>query len=213
MKEDTIRKVKEVGIVAVVRAKDSQEAFEIAKACIAGGVPAIEITYTVPGATEVIRSLKSQFSSDELLVGAGTVLDATTARLAIEAGAEYVVSPGFDAESAQMCNRYGVPYMPGCITPTEVMEALKYGAAIIKVFPGSLTGPSYIKALKGPFPQGEFMPTGGVDLSNVGEWVKAGVAAVGVGGQLTAGAKSGDYKKITETAKAFVAEIKKARGC
>lgn len=211
MKQDVLNRVKATGIVAVVRAKDESEAMNIAKACIAGGVDIIEITYTTPGATEVIRALRKAFSEDELIVGAGTVLDASTARMAIDGGSQFVVSPGFDKESAKLCNRYGVSYMPGCITPTEVMQALSYGVDIIKVFPGSLTGPSYIKALKGPFPQAAFMPTGGVDVSNVGEWVEAGVVAVGAGGQLTGGAKTGDFDKITETAKLFVAEIKKAR--
>lgn len=206
----TLNAIAEVGVIAVVRAENSQQAKKIAKACIEGGVNAIEITYTVPGATDVIRALNDTFT-DELVLGAGTVLDSETARIAILAGAKYIVSPSFNMDTCKLCNRYQVPYMPGCMTITEIVKAIEAGADIIKVFPGSAFGPSIIKAIKGPLPQVALMPTGGVDLENVGEWIKNGCIAVGVGGKLTAGAKTGEYHKITEAAKAFISKVKEAR--
>ena len=141
------------------------------------------------------------------MVGAGTVLDSETARVAILAGAKYIVSPAFDLETAKLCNRYQVPYMPGCMTLTEIITAMEAGADIIKVFPGSAFGPSFIKAIKGPLPQAVLMPTGGVSLDNVDQWIKNGCVAVGVGGNLT----KGTSEEMTNTAKAFVAKVKEAR--
>ncbi|MGO1820409.1 MAG: bifunctional 4-hydroxy-2-oxoglutarate aldolase/2-dehydro-3-deoxy-phosphogluconate aldolase [Senegalia sp. (in: firmicutes)] len=210
-KYNTLNRISEVGVVAVVRAENSEKAEKIAKACIDGGIPAIEITFTVPGADNVIKSLDDKFSDEELIVGAGTVLDSETARIAILAGARYIVSPSFDESTAKLCNRYQIPYMPGCMTITEMVKAMEAGADIIKVFPGSAFGPGFIKAVKGPIPQAVLMPTGGVDLDNAGEWIKNGCVAVGVGSKLTGGAKTGDYEKVTETAKKFVEEVKKAR--
>ena len=132
----------------------------------------------------------------DVVIGAGTVLDATTARLAIVAGAEYIVSPSFDEETAKICNLYQVPYLPGCMTITEMKEALKSGADIIKLFPGSVYGPSVISAFKAPLPQLNIMPTGGVSLENMAEWFAAGVTAVGVGGNLLAPAATGDFEKF-----------------
>lgn len=210
-KYKTLNRISETGVVAVVRAENSEEAEKIAKACIDGGIPTIEITFTIPGADKVIQALKDKFSEEELIVGAGTVLDSETARIAILAGAKYIVSPSFNEDTAKLCNRYQIPYMPGCMTITEIVKAMESGADIIKVFPGSAYGPSIIKAIKGPIPQAVLMPTGGVDLDNAAEWIKNGCVAVGVGGKLTGGAKTGDYEKVTETAKKFVEEIKKAR--
>lgn len=210
-KIETLKRIMDVGIVAVVRAENEEKAEKIAQACIEGGIPAIEVTFTVPRADRVIESLKSKFTKDELIVGAGTVLDSETARVAILAGAEYIVSPGFDLETAKLCNRYQIPYMPGCMTITEIIRAMEAGADVIKVFPGSAFGPDIIKAIKGPLPQAVLMPTGGVSLDNVDQWIKNGCVAVGVGGELTAGAKSGNYGLITETAKQFIEKIKQAR--
>lgn len=207
----TLKRLTETGVIAVVRADNQEQAEKISKACIDGGIPGIEITFTVPGADKVITALKEKFTSEELLVGAGTVLDSETARIAILAGAEFIVSPAFDAETAKLCNRYQVPYMPGCMTITEVITAMEAGADIIKIFPGNVYGPSVIKAIKGPLPQAVLMPTGGVSLDNVDKWIKNGCVAVGVGGDLTAGAKTGNYELITETAKAFVQKVKEAR--
>lgn len=210
-KIETLNKITEVGVVAVVRAENAEIAEKVSKACIEGGIPAIEVTFTVPGADKVIASLKEKFTKDELIVGAGTVLDSETARIAILAGAEYIVSPGFDLETAKLCNRYQIPYMPGCMTITEVIRAMEAGADVIKIFPGEAFGPGIIKAIKAPLPQAPLMPTGGVNLENVGEWIKNGCIAVGVGGSLTAGASTGNYDEITRVAKLFVEKVKAAR--
>ena len=211
MKHEILKRIMDVGVVAVVRAESAESAVLISKACIKGGVSAIEVTFTVPGASYVIEALAKTFTKDELIVGAGTVLDSETARIAILAGAQYIVSPGFDLETAKLCNRYQIPYMPGCLTITEMIIAMESGSDIIKLFPGSAFGPSYVKAVKGPLPQANIMPTGGVSLDNVSEWIKNGVVAVGVGGELTSPAKKGDYEGVTELAKAFVSAVAKAR--
>ena len=210
-KEQVISKLTETGLVAVVRADNADEAIRISDACLEGGCNAIELTFTVPGAHKVIEALAAKYPNGEMLLGAGTVLDSETARIAILSGANYVVSPAFNAEAAKLCNRYRVPYIPGCMTITEVLTAMEAGVDIIKIFPADLFGPKIIKDIKGPLPQAKLMPTGGVDVSNVDQWIKAGAAAVGAGSSLTAGAKTGDYKKITETAKEFIEKIKAAR--
>jgi 2-dehydro-3-deoxyphosphogluconate aldolase/(4S)-4-hydroxy-2-oxoglutarate aldolase len=209
--KDVLQRIKNVGVVAVIRANTADEAIKISRAVLAGGIPAIELTFTVPGALQVLEELNRTFKQEELILGAGTVLDAVTARLAILAGATYIVSPGFDKETADMCNLYGVPYMPGCLTITEMLTATKAGSKIVKLFPGSAFGPSYVKAVRGPLPTMQIMPTGGVSLSNVKEWIDNGVIAVGVGGELTAPAKNGDYEGVTANAKAFVNAVKNAR--
>jgi len=210
-KFETLRRIEEVGVVAVVRAENQEIAEKISKACIEGGIPAIEVTFTVPGADKVITALKSKFSKEELIVGAGTVLDSETARIAILAGAQYIVSPGFDLETVKLCNRYQIPYMAGCMTITEMIRAMEAGTDIIKLFPGDAFGPSMVKNVKAPLPQVPIMPTGGVSLDNVDEWIKNGCVAVGVGGKLTGGAKTGNYAEITKVAKQFVQKVKDAR--
>lgn len=205
-KYEVLQRIEEVGIVAVIRAENSQEAKRIALACMEGGIDSIEITFTVPGAEEVIKELNKEFG-DKLIVGAGTVLDSETARIAILAGAKYIVSPAFNDETAKLCNRYQIPYMAGCMTVTEMIKAMEAGVDVVKVFPGSAFGPSYIKAIKGPLPHAVLMPTGGVSLENVAEWIKNGCIAVGVGGNLA----KGPSEEITNLAKKFVEEIKKAR--
>lgn len=210
-KSTVLQKLTECGLVAVVRAKSAEEAFKIADACLKGGCTGIELTFTVPGADKVISALAEKYKGGEMMLGAGTVLDSETARIAILAGANYIVSPAFNLETAKLCNRYGVPYMPGCMTITEVITAMEAGADIVKIFPADLFGPTIIKDIKGPLPQAKLMPTGGVDVDNVDKWIKAGAVAVGAGSSLTAGAKTGDFEKITETAKAFIAKIKEAR--
>ena len=212
MKHPILNQIAASGVVAVVRAETKEEATQIALACIEGGLKAIELTFTVPNAHEVIKHLSVHISADKLILGAGTVLDKETAKLAIESGAKYIVSPGFDLETALYCKDIDVPYMPGCLTITEMLTALKAGVEVVKLFPGSAFGPSYVKAVKGPLPNINIMPTGGVSLSNVAEWVKNGVVAVGVGGELTAPAKNGDYEGVKANAKAFVEAFKNARG-
>ncbi|MBR5236749.1 MAG: bifunctional 2-keto-4-hydroxyglutarate aldolase/2-keto-3-deoxy-6-phosphogluconate aldolase [Clostridia bacterium] len=211
-KEKIITKICDTGIVAVVRANDAEQAIKIADACIEGGVPAIELTFTVPGAHHVIEELAKRYTPDEIILGAGTVMDSETARIAILSGAQYVVSPYFNLETVKLCNRYRVACMPGAMTIKEVVEAMEAGADIVKLFPGEAGGPKMIKAIKGPIPYAKIMPTGGVDVNNVAEWIKAGAVAVGAGGALTAGAKTGDYAAITATGREFVKRIKEARG-
>lgn len=210
-KELVLTKMTDVGVVAVVRAENGEKAKKIADACMEGGVPAIELTFTVPMAHKVIEDLAKEYSDGSMILGAGTVLDSETARIAILSGAQYIVSPYFDAETVRLCNRYRVPCMPGAMTIREVVTAMEAGADIVKVFPGEAFGPKILKAIKGPIPQAKLMPTGGVDIHNVGEWIQAGAAAIGVGGALTGGAKTGDYASITRLAKEFVEKVREAR--
>ena len=210
-KIEDLKRVEETGIVAVVRAENAEKALKITEAVKKGGIDAIEITMTVPGAVDVIKQITDEYSRDEILIGAGSVLDAETARACILAGAEYIVSPSLDEETIAMCNRYQKAVMPGAMSVTEVVKAMKYGADIVKVFPATLFGPKIIKAIKGPLPQAPLMPTGGVSLDNVKDWIKAGSIAVGVGSSLSKGAKTGDYEQVTETAEEFIRLIKEAR--
>lgn len=202
-----LNKLSQVGVVAVLRADSKEEALKVSHAVVEGGMKGLELTFTVPQADEVIRELVETYKDQpDIVVGAGTVLDATTARLAIMAGAEYIVSPAFDKETAEICNLYQIPYLPGCMTITEMKTALKAGVDILKLFPGSAYGPSIVGAFKAPMPQLNIMPTGGVSLENMSDWFKAGVVAVGVGGNLLAPAKTGDFDKVTEMAAAYMAK-------
>ena len=206
-----LEKLLDSGVVAVVRADNAEQAKKIADACIKGGVAAIEITFTVPGAADVIKELSATYKSGELILGAGTVLDPETARAVILAGANYVVSPGLNVETIKLCNRYRVAMLPGVLTPTEAITALEYGCDVIKVFPGNLVGPAAISSFKGPLPQGDFMPSGGVDVDNVDKWIKAGAYAVGTGSSLTKGANTGDFAAVIAKAKEFVEAVAAAR--
>jgi len=207
-----IQKISEYGIVAVIRATSKEEGVKIVDAVTKGGINAIEITMTVPGAIDVISELCEIYKdNEEVLIGAGTVLDPETARACILAGAKYIVSPSLNPETVKLCNRYRIAVMPGIMTVKEAIEALELGVEVLKVFPGNAFGPSIISSLKGPLPQANFMPTGGVSLENVKDWIKAGAIAVGTGGDLTRGAKTGDYKLVTETAIKFVEAVRKAR--
>jgi 2-dehydro-3-deoxyphosphogluconate aldolase/(4S)-4-hydroxy-2-oxoglutarate aldolase len=210
-KLNNLTRIIDSGIIAVVRAESADQALKIAEACKAGGIQAIEITMTVPGAVDVIKELVKAYPGKEILVGAGTVLDPETARACILAGAEFIVSPNLNPDTIKLTHRYGKIIMPGTYTITEIVSAMELGADVVKFFPGSLGGPAAIKAIRGPLPHVPFCPTGGVSLDNVTDWVKAGVVAVGVGGQLTKGAKTGDYDSITAIAKEFITLIKTAR--
>ncbi|MDD7305421.1 MAG: bifunctional 2-keto-4-hydroxyglutarate aldolase/2-keto-3-deoxy-6-phosphogluconate aldolase [Peptoniphilaceae bacterium] len=205
-KLDTLNRIHELGIVPVVRGKDEDQAIEYCKGLIEGGINILEVTFTIPNALEVFKKLKEELPEDTL-IGAGTVLDQVTARQAILSGAKFIVSPAFDKDVAMLCNKYQIPYMPGCITPTEILEALSYGVDIIKLFPGSLTGPSYVKAIHGPIPYVNIMPTGGVSLENLEEWFKVGVYAVGAGSNLVKGTK----EEISKKSKQYLEAIRKAR--
>lgn len=210
-KEQVISKLRACGLVAVVRAKDADDAMRISEACIKGGCAGIELTFTTPGVLPIIEKMAKEYEGSDFIIGAGTVLDPETARMSILSGAQYVVSPSFNPDTVRMCNRYRVACMPGAMSIAEVIAGMEAGADIIKVFPGELFGPKIIKSIHGPLPHAELMPTGGVSVENVGEWIKAGAVAVGAGGSLTAGAKTGDYASITATAKEFVEKIKAAR--
>src|ERR1700677_4718616 len=210
-KIEILGKIIRFGVVAVIRAESPKQAQQIAEACAAGGVTTLEITFTVPGVARGLERLTHECTK-EILLGTGPVLSPETAGIAIRAGAQFVVSPAVNVDTARLCNRYEVPYMPGAATIGEVIAAMECGADIVKVFPGEILGPPFVKAVKGPLPQAQLMPTGGVSLENVGQWINAGAVAIGVGGNLTAGAKAGDFASITRLAKQFVEKVKEARG-
>ena len=211
-KLNVLTKISQCGVVAVLRADSVEEAVRMSEACIEGGILGIEITFTIQDADVVIKQLASIYSDrGDVVIGAGTVLDAATARIAILAGAQYIVSPSFDEETAKLCNLYQVPYMPGCMTITEMKRALEFGVDIVKLFPGSAFGSDFVKAVKAPLPQVNIMPTGGVDLDNVEKWIQNGCVAVGVGGNLVAPAKTGDYAQITSLARQYVEKVQQAR--
>nr|WP_053377844.1 bifunctional 2-keto-4-hydroxyglutarate aldolase/2-keto-3-deoxy-6-phosphogluconate aldolase [Paenibacillus sp. FJAT-27812] len=207
-----INRLCEEGIVAVIRADHSDQAVKIAEACLRGGISSLEITFTVPYAQRVIEKLSNHFAPGEVTIGAGTVLDSETARIAILSGAQFVVSPFVNTDVIQLCNRYGIPCMPGAMTVKEALEGMEAGADIIKLFPGETYGPPMIRSLKGPLPQLNLMPTGGVNVDTITEWLEAGAVAVGVGGSLISSAKQGDFATITEKSRQLVDKVKAFRG-
>lgn len=200
-----VQKIVEEGVVAVLRGDTPEQVVEMAEQAIAGGIKVIEITMTVPYALKAIEALSQKYAWDAssperyAIIGVGTVLDPETARAAILAGAQFVVGPSLNRETVLLCNRYRVPIMPGCMTIKDIQEALELGVDIVKLFPGNLYDPSMIKAIKGPLPQANVMPTGGVSLDNLAEWIKAGAVAVGIGSDLTSEAlKKGDFSLISK---------------
>ncbi len=202
-KEEVLRRIKESGLIAVVRADTPAMARRIAEDCIEGGVQAMELTFTVPFAHRALEEIARAYG-DRILLGAGTVLDPETARIALLSGAQFIVSPHFDPAVVRLCNRYRVPAMAGILTIREAVEALESGVEILKLFPGGLFGPSFIKDIHGPLPYAPIMPTGGVDAGNAGDWIRAGAVAVGAGSALT----KGDVKA---NARAFLEAIRQAR--
>lgn len=211
-KEEVRRQIEQVGIVPVVRASSADEARFAALAVAEGGIPIVEITMTVPGAVGLIASLVRQ--APGVLVGAGTVLDAETARQCLDAGAQFLVSPGFDADTVKLANKEHVMVIAGALTPTEVISAWKAGADLVKIFPcAQVGGPSYIKALKGPLPQIPLMPTGGVNLNTVKDFLSAGAAALGVGGELIQKEALQSRKPgvITQLARQYAEAVRSAR--
>src|SRR5215467_6135762 len=212
-KQKVREKIIEVGVVPVVRASSAQEARMAADAVCEGGIPIVEITMTVPGAAEVIRELTKSVSS-AVLVGAGTVLNAEAARRCLDAGAQFLVSPGLNLPMVEVAKKEGKVVMAGALTPTEIMAAWEAGADFVKIFPcGQVGGAKYIKALKGPFPQISFVPTGGVNLNTAGEFIEAGAVALGVGGELVQAEalESGKPEVIVENARKFSVAVKEAR--
>jgi 2-dehydro-3-deoxyphosphogluconate aldolase/(4S)-4-hydroxy-2-oxoglutarate aldolase len=191
-------------IVAILRAKNSDQLIEAAQAVLTGGVNCIEVTMTTPDALGVIAKARSRFG-DAVLFGTGSVLDPETARSAILAGAQFIVCPTLNISTIALCRRYSVPVMPGAFTPTEILTAWEHGADVVKVFPTSVGGPAYIKAVKAPLPQVRVAAVGGVNLSNTADFFRAGCAAVGVGGELVSQdlLDKKDFAAITERARAF----------
>jgi 2-dehydro-3-deoxyphosphogluconate aldolase/(4S)-4-hydroxy-2-oxoglutarate aldolase len=212
-KTEVIRQIRETGVIPVVRAASADEAMQAVDAIREGGISILEITMTVPGAIGVIEQVSARYGRDAL-VGAGTVLDAETARACISSGAQFVVSPSLNLETIACCRDLGVAVIPGALTPTEVVQAWNAGADFVKVFPaGAVGGPSYIKALKAPLPQVELVPTGGVSLKTAADFIKAGAAALGVGSDLVdlKAIREGQASLITERAKQFVEIVREAR--
>jgi 2-dehydro-3-deoxyphosphogluconate aldolase/(4S)-4-hydroxy-2-oxoglutarate aldolase len=212
-KSEVQKRILEVGIVPVVRASSAQQAFLAAEAVAAGGIPIVEITMTVPGAIEVITRL-ARSVGHQVLIGAGTVLDLATATKCLDAGAEFLVSPGFDFETVQLAQRAGKLVMPGALTPTEVITAFKAGADFVKIFPcGNVGGAAYIKALKAALPQIPMIPTGGVNAATAADFLRAGAAALGVGGELVSRAEleAGNADAIAAAARRFIEIVAEAR--
>jgi 2-dehydro-3-deoxyphosphogluconate aldolase/(4S)-4-hydroxy-2-oxoglutarate aldolase len=212
-KSTIMQHMRELGLVPVLRATSAEEAMTLADAILAGGIDILEVTMTVPGAIRVIEQL-ADHHGDKLLLGAGTVLDAETARNCLLAGAQFIVSPALDLRTIELCRRYSVPVMPGALTPTEILTAWQAGADVVKVFPCSaLGGAKYLKALQGPLPQIQIIPTGGVSLSTAEEFLAAGAFALGVGGDLVdaKAAREGRTSVITENAQKYLAIVKKFR--
>lgn len=208
-----LNRLEQAGVIAVVRGETKEEALKASHAIVKGGMKGIELTFTVPQADEAIGELVETYQNQpEVVIGAGTVLDAITARLAIMAGARYIVSPSFDQDAAEICNLYQIPYLPGCMTITEMQIALKSGVDIIKLFPGSAYGPSIVSALKAPMPHLNIMPTGGVNLENMEDWFNAGAITVGIGGNLLAPAKTGEFDKVTEMARRYMEKFRAIKG-
>lgn len=211
-KHEILNRLKSSGVVAVIRTDQPHDLIEVARALVKGGVSFVEITLTVPKALKIIEEA-AEILKDEVIIGAGTVLDAETARAAILAGAGYIVSPAVRPAVIEVCRRYNVLCMPGAMTPTEVIEAWELGGDVVKIFPANLVGPQFLKDLKGPYPFVELMPTGALNQENAAQYIKAGACAFGVGSELVGKATiaAREFGKITQNAKAFIEIVKKAR--
>lgn len=215
-----LQQLADAGVVAVLRADSPEEVAEMARHAIKGGIKAIEITMTVPFALRAIEQLAKEYSSEAApdsdnfaIIGVGTVLDPETARAAILSGAEFVVAPALNPDTIKLCNRYSIPVMPGTMTIHEIQSALELGVDVVKLFPGNLYSPSIIPSIKGPLPQANIMPTGGVSLDNLKDWIKAGAVAVGIGSDLTKDAvKTGDFSLIEQKASAYMEAYRSAKG-
>ena len=212
-KDKNLQTITDCGVVAIVRVSNAREAVDVCMAIARGGVKPIEVTMTVPGAIDAIKEFKSAVK-EEVLIGAGTVLDPETARACILAGAEFIVSPTLNLEVIKVCRRYSKIIIPGTFTPTEILTAWEAGSDIVKVFPASVGGPGYLKDIMGPLPQVKLVPTGGVNLETTPEFIKAGAVAVAAGTSLVnkKAVSEQNWDVITETARKFVAAVKQARG-
>lgn len=210
---ETVRAIENAGVVAVIRLHDAEAGRDVALALADGGVTALEITMTVPNAVDLIAQLAATLPP-QVLIGAGTVLNAATAHAVIAAGAQFVVSPVLRLDVIEACHRDGVAAMPGCFSPTEILTASDAGADIVKVFPATALGPTFFKDVRGPLPHIKLMPTGGVSLENAGDWIRAGACAIGVGSALVdpAAVKARRFSDISVRARQFVAAVASARG-
>ncbi len=211
-RHEIVNRITSEGAVAVVRMADSEKLLRVAEALLRGGLSSLEITMTTPDALKVIKGATDEFG-DDVLIGVGSVLDSETARLAILAGAKYVVSPILKRQIIETAHRYDVPAIPGAFTPTEILQAHEYGADIVKIFPADIVGMAFFKAVKAPMPHVNLMPTGGVSLTNAGDWIKAGACAVGVGGALLDKKAIAEekYSVLTENAKTLKRSIESGR--
>jgi 2-dehydro-3-deoxyphosphogluconate aldolase / (4S)-4-hydroxy-2-oxoglutarate aldolase len=211
-KDQDLSRVLDSAIVAVVRAKSGELLADVAAALLAGGVEVMEITFTVPKAERVLEQVAARLG-DKVLLGAGTVLDPETARVALLSGAQFIVAPTVNLDVIRLCQRYGKLVMPGALTPTEVLTAWEAGADLVKIFPSELTGPGYLKALHGPLPQVRLMPTGGVNLETAADFLKAGACALGIGGALveSKAVAAGDFGRIETLARQYVQIVRATR--
>ena len=212
LRADTVRRIEACGVVAVIRLQDGSRLRAVVEALAEGGITALEVTMTVPRAIELIGEIAPTLPAG-FVIGAGTVVDAETARVAVAAGARFIVGPVFRPAVIEAAHAAGAAAMPGCFSPTEILAAWDAGADVVKVFPATALGPAYFKDLRGPLPQVKLMPTGGVSLENAGEWIKAGAVAIGVGGALVDPklVTAGRYAAITERAQRFIERVKTAR--
>jgi len=212
-KQEKILLIRQTGIIAIMRTRSSDQLIAAAEAIRQGGVQVIEVTMNTPGALEVIAAASKRFGRD-VLFGAGTVLDPDTARVAIQAGAEFIVSPTLNLEVIELCNRLNIPVMPGCFTPTEMLAAWEAGADFVKLFPAEVGGPAMVKAILAPLPQLQIVPVGGVDLNSAAAFLRSGAVALGVGSSLINQKllESANFPELTERATAFIDEVRKARG-
>lgn len=211
-RETDLQRVLNLGLVAIIRSPSGDQLVEVAEALVAGGIDVVEVTFTVPDALGVLSAVRKKLGN-RILLGAGTILDPETCRAALLAGAEYIVTPTVNPKVIEMCRRYDKVVMPGAFTPTEVLTAWEAGADVVKLFPAEIGGPGHLKALKGPFPQIRILPTGGVNLETIGDFVKAGACAVGLGSSLVekSALEQKNFARITELAKKYVAAIQAAR--
>lgn len=211
-KYEVLSRIHDLGVVGIIRTPDTAGGIASAEAVFQGGITVLEVSTTFPGALDIMRSTAASHKSSGLILGAGTVADSETAKLCIDAGAEFIVSHCFSEEVANLCNRYGVAYMPGVGTVTEIVRAMEWGADVVKAFPGEVLGPKFIKAVHGPLPNAQIMPIGGVSPNNLEDWFLAGAFAVGLGSALVKPeGREGDYPAIRQTAEEIVSRIARIR--
>lgn len=204
-----LTRLKKCGVIAVVRGKSCEEAIKSCDALVEGGIVGLEVTFTIPQAEKAIEALLDKYKNNSrVVIGAGTILDPATARLALNSGAQYIVSPFFDQGTSELCNLYQIPYIPGCMTVTEIKTALSSGVDIVKLFPGNSFDPNIIFAIKAPLPHINVMVTGGVNLENMGSWFETGATLVGIGGNILAPAELNNYDEITDKAKKYMSKFK-----